>query len=301
MLALAVVTGILMVEAQRMLESERVAAYRKRYGMEWPPSSFPRHTDGWQDYRREWEVNISRSFQRDARWHQWQNLVQSMHLRNFSTLGFELVDLPKEIWGKLRDFALEQKLEDIPFERKIDSVGISPRPRYIDASSIADNILEKLKTMHEKWSGEELILSKSYGLRYYLEGSTLEWHLDKVETHVVSGILHIASEPDQDTEPWPLEIMGIDGKHHKVVLRPGQLLFYESAKLMHGRPSTYTGKWYTSVFLHYRPKKWNYRREYFGGMVPPDWDGSSELGYELADAQVPGVVYHDTSARHDEL
>ena len=36
-------------------------------------------------------------------------------------------------------------------------------------------------------------------------------------------------------------------------LKPGQLLLYESAKCTHGRPRTFRGHWYTSLFIHYRP------------------------------------------------
>jgi hypothetical protein len=40
----------------------------------------------------------------------------------------------------------------------------------------------------------------------------------------------------------------------EVDLQPGQLLLYESAKCTHGRPRTFRGHWYTSLFVHYRPQ-----------------------------------------------
>jgi hypothetical protein len=36
-----------------------------------------------------------------------------------------------------------------------------------------------------------------------------------------------------------LEVVGFDGERREVSLQPGQLLFYESAKLVHGRPKPF--------------------------------------------------------------
>ena len=41
---------------------------------------------------------------------------------------------------------------------------------------------------------------------------------------------------------------------HEVVLTSGDLLFYESMKVFHGRPHKFKGSWYSSVFVHYYPK-----------------------------------------------
>ena len=42
------------------------------------------------------------------------------------------------------------------------------------------------------------------------------------------------------------------------------MLFYESAKCLHGRMKTFKGKYYGSIFFHYRPKDysiWDYSIE----------------------------------------
>ena len=54
-------------------------------------------------------------------------------------------------------------------------------------------------------------------------------------THVISSIVHIAHEYDDDAEPWPIEIEDRDGQLHSVALQEGQMLFYESASCLHGR------------------------------------------------------------------
>ena len=48
-------------------------------------------------------------------------------------------------------------------------------------------------------------------------------------THVISSIVHIAHEYDNDDEPWPIEIEDHNGVLHAVNLEPGQvssLLFW---------------------------------------------------------------------------
>ncbi len=40
---------------------------------------------------------------------------------------------------------------------------------------------------------------------------------------MISSILHIGHEYDNDNEPWPIEIEGHDGKLKSVVLEAGQV------------------------------------------------------------------------------
>ena len=100
----------------------------------------------------------------------------------------------------------------------------------------------------------ELVPNNAYGLRVYREGSNLLMHLDKSDTHVISGILHV--DHGANDEPWPLVIEDFHGNTNEVFLESGDLLFYESSKCRHGRPSKYKGEFYSSLFLHYYPKDW---------------------------------------------
>ena len=64
-----------------------------------------------------------------------------------------------------------------------------------------------------------------------------------------------------DSEPWPLVIEGFDGVTKEVVLQKGEMLFYESAKCLHGRPQLLNGDYYSNVFIHYKPTSdgaWDY-------------------------------------------
>jgi predicted 2-oxoglutarate/Fe(II)-dependent dioxygenase YbiX len=81
-------------------------------------------------------------------------------------------------------------------------------------------------------------------------------HTDKAQTHVISCILHIDSS--EDAEPWPIVIEDFQGNTNEVILTSGDLLFYESSKCLHGRPKTFNGSWYSSIFVHYHPTgEWN--------------------------------------------
>ena len=70
-------------------------------------------------------------------------------------------------------------------------------------------------------------------------------------THIISCILHV--DHDEDSEPWPLLIEDFQGNTNEVYLQSGDMLFYESAKCLHGRPRPFHGKWYSSIFVHYYP------------------------------------------------
>lgn len=99
-------------------------------------------------------------------------------------------------------------------------------------------------------------------------GSTLRDHLDVLETHVISGILHIDSDLDA---PYPIQIEDGFGVLRSADLKPGDLMFYESAKCFHQRKEPMQGRHYASIFMHYRPKGWARSREEARFAIPPYW------------------------------
>jgi hypothetical protein len=48
---------------------------------------------------------------------------------------------------------------------------------------------------------------------------------------VSSAIINVAQDVD---EPWPLEVIGHDGKAYNVTMLPGDLVLYESHSIIHG-------------------------------------------------------------------
>ena len=95
------------------------------------------------------------------------------------------------------------------------------------------------------------------GIRIYANGSVLNNHLDRVSTHAVSVIINLDQDVD---EPWPLEIHDHTGRPHNVTIKPGDMVLYESASCIHGRPWPLVGRAFVNVFRHFRPKEnWDFK------------------------------------------
>lgn len=156
------------------------------------------------------------------------------------------------------------------------------RPIMIGSPSDNNDILHEMQPLFEWWSGLELTPSIAYGIRAYRNDSNLLMHIDKASTHIISGIFHV--DRSDDAEPWPIVIEDFHGNTNQVYLAPGDLLFYESSKCFHGRPQTFIGSYYASIFLHYRPvdygefeKEQHYAVPGHWRQTKPSMDGLEEL------------------------
>ena len=271
----------------RASEEERVAVWREMYG-EWPPQAFlnrenPEYTKMLNDREAEIMQQITGS---DERWENWMQHVQGRLVHNFTVMGFKVVDTPPEVHKLLKD-AVDKALEDwdaIPEEPPVEAIYHRPGflPKFIYLGSLASKVHSMMLPYHEAWAGIKLEPTSAYGVRLYRNGSSLTMHVDKSRTHVISSIIHIAHEYDDDNHPWPLKIEGYDGKLHEVNLAPGQMTFYESAKCLHGRPTEFRGKYYASIFVHYQPVErdlWPYTTEDVIQAVPPHWHEGCDHSY----------------------
>ena len=88
-----------------------------------------------------------------------------------------------------------------------------------------------------------------YGIRVYMTGSVLMTHVDRVPL-VSSAIINVDADVD---EPWPLEVIGHDGKAYNVTMEPGDLVLYESHTVLHGRPFPLKGRFVANIFVHFEP------------------------------------------------
>mmetsp|Transcript_8490 Transcript_8490/g.21777 ORF Transcript_8490/g.21777 Transcript_8490/m.21777 type:complete len:292 (+) Transcript_8490:70-945(+) len=209
---------------------------------------------------------------RDDRFNMWLGHLQFHTVPNFTTTGFEMVDIP----GDLHEQMLQQLYTSLNhtdvFEKDV-YVNIMPAvgeetqfsPQYI----FNNRIHQELQAMHEGWAGVALERTAAFGIRVYRNGNVLKKHVDRVGTHIVSSILHIGRDVD---EVWPLAILDNDGVPHTIDLVPGKMLFYESARLLHWRPRSLRGRYYASTFLHYRPVGWQVTFEDVVASLPPGWD-----------------------------
>ncbi len=108
----------------------------------------------------------------------------------------------------------------------------------------------EVRPIFEDWFGGDLVRTSIYGVRRYREGALLRMHVDTLRTHVVSAIINVGQSV---ASHWPLVILDHDGLEHNIVMQPGDLLLYESAKLVHGRPTRFKGDYYDNIFIHYMP------------------------------------------------
>jgi len=105
------------------------------------------------------------------------------------------------------------------------------------------------------WAGVELQETAMYGLRQYEGGARLLSHVDRIKTHAVSLIVNVAQE--NLASPWPVEIFDHGDRLHEITMEAGDLVYYESAKNLHGRNRPLTckpgGCRFVNLFAHYRP------------------------------------------------
>jgi prolyl 4-hydroxylase len=135
----------------------------------------------------------------------------------------------------------------------------SQNPRSYPSLVYHDNavnqwLMEQLLPAHEAWSGRPLRKAACFGIRVYQPGSYLLSHNDRARTHVVSSTICV---DHRLRNPWPLHIEDLQGKTHEVSIEPGEMVFFEGARLKHGRPQPLEGDYYASIFVHYTPLDWD--------------------------------------------
>jgi len=161
---------------------------------------------------------------------------------------------------------LEPELHSLILEQLRASAGVFQREDHVPEIGTADPgfipclyhenhafnaaVSEALKPAHEEWSGMALTESACYGFRVYQRGSYLYQHVDRQSTHIISSTICVDHQLEA---PWPLTIEDIYGETHEVNMEPGEFLFYEGARLIHGRPQPLVGDYYVGMFVHYRP------------------------------------------------
>jgi hypothetical protein len=196
-----------------------------------------------------------------------------------------------------KEFGYEEPVE--PSDGVHDNIG-TEGPRMVALTNAIEQQMEDiLRPQMEAWSGMKLKRTAIYGIREYRAGNLLRNHVDKLETHAISAILQVdqdgrhdeqgqrAGQQDEQREgqgggerdgqqagqqnrhragqqnnQWALEVIDYHGTRHNITLLPGQMLFYESAKLIHGRPQPFPGRRFANCFVHFMPEEgWDYQHE----------------------------------------
>mmetsp|Transcript_20696 Transcript_20696/g.26717 ORF Transcript_20696/g.26717 Transcript_20696/m.26717 type:complete len:365 (-) Transcript_20696:91-1185(-) len=231
-------------------EADRIEEYKKR-NYTWPLDNYNPNTEGWKRLMGERFGQIEEMENSGDR---YEGYIQTMHsaflVPNFTEHGFGLARCPEELLGALQQ-GIRDGLPTAGLERDVQIID-GPQALFVNRPDLTDRVLNELKHYAETWAkGVELTPYRAYGFRLYQNNSRLHTHIDKCQTHIISFILHIDSS--EDAEPWPIFIEDFHGNTHEVILKPGDMLFYESSKMWHGRPKRLNGSWYSSLFVHYYP------------------------------------------------
>ncbi|CAD5113910.1 DgyrCDS3069 [Dimorphilus gyrociliatus] len=189
------------------------------------------------------------------------NLKQPRVVQNYTKDGFYKLKIPEEIFNKILTFYndnIEYRFtEKDPKDSLINQQNYKTTLVWL-GDEIRYEVASYLLPMLSEWCNCELDMTALYGIREYYKGAVLRYHVDRIETHVISTILQIHKDLDGQ-EDWPLTVIDYEGNQKNVSLSPGEMLFYESTRLIHARPYPFQGKIFANAFLHYKPKTdWTY-------------------------------------------
>lgn len=187
------------------------------------------------------------------------NREQPKVVPTFTKVGFAKTVVPDELWTKVLEFWNENRHHTVNENwdlgnSYVNHWEIAPSMCYMPERLKLD-VFRVLQPQIEEWAGGVAVEPTAcYGIRLYHRGAKLENHVDRLDTHALSAIINVDQQVEQD---WPLEIYDHDDVLHHVFLKPRDMLFYESASRIHGRPSPFNGTFYANFFVHFRPRdKW---------------------------------------------
>lgn len=238
---------------------ERMSVFHDHWGY---PVTWRDPEDGWDEAKREAQLQLH-----------LENTLQPRLVPSLTDTGFKMADIPEDLYEFILDHRKQDDVRPEPCppsahyncfrldpatgerieKRSVEVIGVR------DAAAVKQRIMDQLRPLAEEWTGIELIGSAVYGIRRYLRGSWLALHVDRLNTHVVSFILQIDQLVDEE---WPLTMVDLRGRKQKIVLRPGDMVMYEGAKVLHGRQFPLKGKFFDNIFVHFRPKKIWYKEKF---------------------------------------
>ena len=196
-----------------------------------------------------------------------KNLTQHQRhlIPKLTPLGYQKMDIPKELYQKI----LEDRSEDIReepcstdfrlirncnkvVEKDGEVVYESNQNNWlIDLKSpfVMDAVLEAyLRPMLEKWTNTKLRFLQRYGIRRYTRGARVWSHVDDVPDFIAGVILQIDQKVEED---WTLNVLDHEGTQQRIILKPGQMLMWESAAVPHGRQYALKGDYYDNLMVHF--------------------------------------------------
>lgn len=176
--------------------------------------------------------------------------------RTFTPTGFDVGELPKDIFSSMLTYYYNSYNHTF-VEEWADMVHVNwwetEALMVVPPWKLKRYWQSRLLPMVEEWIGGQVALELTdiYGIRRYKDGARLLTHVDRQETHAVSVIINL--EQIGMRKDWFVEIYDFNGNLHMIPMVPGQIVYYESARCLHGRMTPLAGTSYSNIFSHYRP------------------------------------------------
>jgi prolyl 4-hydroxylase len=176
-------------------------------------------------------------------WRMQMNMYQTRSVYNYTEMGFLKTKAPKELFQLIRSFFDRNKDEMIVewselttfhnnWEAPTHMVRVDNGTLDGGGQVLYATIADAIRPLVEEWIGMRVAVTSVYGIRVYKNQSLLAPHVDRLPL-VSSVIINIDQDVDED---WPLEVYEHQGVAHNITMKPGDIIYYESATVIHGRP-----------------------------------------------------------------
>jgi len=254
---------------------KRLQGYKNR-GYKWPVPEFVPNTPGWKQLMEDRLEQIASIEDTSERFKGYTaTMYSALVIQNYTEHGFARTRISDELLRELQQ-GIKDGFEDRRNEGYTPSI-TGNQAWHIPRDDLTAKVEDELHDKLEEWGGTNLDLTYVYGLRLFRNTTTIKMHLDKKGSHSMGYVLHVGASDDYDSEvdPWPFLIEDFNGRTHEITMVPGDLILFEAAKLVHGRPHKLNASWYCNVVGHYYP-----RDEAWASMnhveeaeyaVPPKW------------------------------
>ena len=120
----------------------------------------------------------------------------------------------------------------------------------------SETMARQLKPLVEEWCGCKIVrrATSSIPFRRYSKGSRIRMHVDEFGLGKRAEWLGVLLQIDQDLQgapDWNFTVIGLDGEWHSFSTSPGDMVFFESRAVPHGRPEALQGESFANAFVFY--------------------------------------------------